>query len=136
MAQNEKNHESVLHLKQARLRSKHLFHSQNNFFNFKVPVLCLLINQCSIQIRLIQQHWNTIVCFWHWLRDSGNDFHFPDFVSHTGHFRLIFVRISSVVSFWVGIWAKAGNKPKSARIKRTSIKRRLIDGCSTKFFDF
>ena len=36
-------------------------------------------------------------------RDSGNDFCFPDFASHTGPFRLIFVRIYSVVSFWVDI---------------------------------
>ena len=36
-------------------------------------------------------------------RDSGNDFCFPDFASHTGNFRLIFVRISSVVSFRVNI---------------------------------
>ena len=39
----------------------------------------------------------------HCCRDSGNDFHFPDFASHTGRVRLIFVRISSVVSFWVDI---------------------------------
>ena len=32
-------------------------------------------------------------------RDSGNDFRFPDFALHTGHFSLIFVRISSIVSF-------------------------------------
>ena len=32
-------------------------------------------------------------------RDSGNDFSFPDFALHNGCFRLIFVRISSVVSF-------------------------------------
>ena len=36
-------------------------------------------------------------------RDSGNHFRFPDFASHTGRFRLIFVRISSVVSFRVDI---------------------------------
>ena len=36
-------------------------------------------------------------------RDSGNDFRFPDFVSHTARFCLIFVRISSVISFWVDI---------------------------------
>ena len=36
-------------------------------------------------------------------RDSGNDFRFPDFASHTGRFRLIFVRVSSVVTFWVDI---------------------------------
>ena len=34
-------------------------------------------------------------------RDSGNDFCFPDFASHTGRFRLIFVCISSIVSFRV-----------------------------------
>ena len=36
-------------------------------------------------------------------RDSGNDFRFPDLASHTGRFRLIFVRISSIVSFRVDI---------------------------------
>ena len=36
-------------------------------------------------------------------RDSGNDFCFPDFASHTVRFCLIFVRISSVVSFRVDI---------------------------------
>ena len=36
---------------------------------------------------------------WVQSRDSGNDFRFPDFASHTGRFRLIFVCISSVVSF-------------------------------------
>ena len=36
-------------------------------------------------------------------RDSGNNFRIPDFASHTVCFRLIFVRISSVVSFWVDI---------------------------------
>ena len=34
-------------------------------------------------------------------RDSGNDFRFPDFASQTGRFCLIFVCISSVVSFLV-----------------------------------
>ena len=36
-------------------------------------------------------------------RDSGNDFHFPDFASHTVRYSLIFVPISSVVSFRVDI---------------------------------
>ena len=36
-------------------------------------------------------------------RASGNDFRFPDFASHTGRFRIIIVRISSVVSFRVDI---------------------------------
>ena len=36
-------------------------------------------------------------------RDSGNNFRFPDFGLHTGRFRIIFVRISSVVSFRVDI---------------------------------
>ena len=36
-------------------------------------------------------------------RDIENDFRIPDFVSHTGRFLLIFVRISSVVSFRVDI---------------------------------
>ena len=39
----------------------------------------------------------------HQCRDSGNEFRFPDFASHTGRFRLIFVRISSVVSFRLDI---------------------------------
>ena len=34
-------------------------------------------------------------------RDSGNGFRFPDSASHTGRFCLIFVHISSVVSFRV-----------------------------------
>ena len=36
-------------------------------------------------------------------RDSGNDVCFSDFASHTGRFHLIFVCISSLVSFWVDI---------------------------------
>ena len=36
-------------------------------------------------------------------RDSGNDFHFPHIASFTGRFHLVFVRISSIVSFWVDI---------------------------------
>ena len=36
-------------------------------------------------------------------RDSGNNFHFPDFALHTGRFGLFFVSISLVVSFRVDI---------------------------------
>ena len=36
-------------------------------------------------------------------RESGNDFCFPDIASYTGRFRLILVRISSVISLWVDI---------------------------------
>ena len=36
-------------------------------------------------------------------RCSGNDFRFLDIALYTGHFCLIFFRISSIVSFWVDI---------------------------------
>ena len=39
----------------------------------------------------------------HCCRNSGNDFRFPDIASYTFRFRLIFVCISSVVSFRVDI---------------------------------
>ena len=36
------------------------------------------------------------------VKDSGNDFRFPDIAAYTGRFHF-FGRISSVVSFWVDI---------------------------------
>ena len=66
------------------------------FFRFCMFVLSYLP---SLETQsLVPCHGNCIT------RDSGNDFRFADFASHTGHFCLIFVGICFIVSFRVDIW--------------------------------
>ena len=47
----------------------------------------------------MSQNWYNL----HVWRDSGNNFRFPDIVLYTCRFRLVFVCISSGVSFWAYI---------------------------------